>query len=72
MTDIIDQASAREEMDRALAIARATAKPTRPGLPFCDDCSEAVSPTRQAFGARLCIDCQRDSELRAATIGKRA
>lgn len=64
--DIIDHAQRRqqEEIDHALA----SRKPAGQGTTHCTnmDCGEPISETRQRMGARLCIDCARDAEARAA------
>jgi len=64
--DVIDQAQQRqqEDIDQALARLPKAGK----GRPTCEnlDCGEPISAERQALGAVLCIDCQRDDEARAA------
>lgn len=43
-----------------------------PGLAFCEDeaCGEPIAPERMAIGARLCLDCQKAEEARAAHFVK--
>ena len=66
MTDISDQASVREDEDRARALA---AQARRAGLAgktvadsatHCQDCDEPIpEPRRYAvLGVKTCIDCQ--------------
>lgn len=63
--DVIDVAQRRqqEEIDQAIA-AR---PPAKPGRTVCanQECGEPISAERQALGAQLCIDCQRDAEWSA-------
>lgn len=74
-----------DEMDRVQQHAQDLAhdalvahamRPRPPGRTVCEnaDCGEGIAPARTAMGARLCIDCQREEEARAAhfrTWGRR-
>lgn len=61
--DAIDLAQQRqqEDIDHALAARKAV----MPGLGECLECGESITALRQELGARLCIECQRHSELQA-------
>lgn len=72
MPDLMDavQQHAQDMADDAL---RAHAgRPRSPGLEFCEDeaCGEPITPARRAMGARLCLDCQKAEEARAAHFAK--
>lgn len=70
--DTIDLAQQRqlEDIDHALASRkRAGVGRAECGHP---DCGEPISPARQALGAVLCIDCQRDAERSAQRCARRA
>lgn len=64
--DIIDRAQQLQQDDIDHAVAN-LAKPGK-GATHCEnlDCGEPISETRQGLGARLCIDCARDAEAKAA------
>lgn len=64
MADDIDRATEHAERDLALRIGDVVNRPRLPGLPECLECGESISRVRQDLGARLCIDCQSDLELR--------
>lgn len=63
MPDAMDYVQDRVliETDAAIAHARRRAS----GKPECEECGAAITPQRQALGARLCIAHQRDAETRA-------
>lgn len=61
-----------DDVDRAQALqlaeieaANAT-RTVREGREACEECGAAISTQRQALGARLCLDHQREAEARAA------
>lgn len=64
--DIIDRAQALQQADIDHALANR--RPPKRGLTHCEnvDCGEPISEQRQQLGARMCIDCARDEEARAA------
>lgn len=68
MSDIIDQACEREEMDRALAIANC--KRTAPELPACGQCYNCQASLPE--GVRFCdSDCRNDYSARKAAEVRR-
>lgn len=76
MPDEMDRLQAANEDHVADAIARhrATAAPPRAGLTHCEnlDCGEPIAAARTRLGARLCDDCQREHDIRAAQYARGA
>ncbi len=73
MADAIDQA---QDLAAALtddALKRHSARRKVAGLSHCEnlECRQEIHPLRQAHGAVLCIDCQRDSELEQGRHARR-
>ena len=74
MTDVIDNAQANEEQDRAMALrlqamrVAASHAPRREGIDGdCIDCDQPIEPERLAVLAgktSRCAECARDYELR--------
>ncbi|MDR2221002.1 MAG: TraR/DksA C4-type zinc finger protein [Methylobacillus sp.] len=66
--DVYDQASAREEADRAIALAeqtrRANAGRAEVSAMHCGMCGERIPVARQRAlpGVQTCVDCQTDIE----------
>jgi RNA polymerase-binding transcription factor DksA len=81
MADTIDQAQAREQMDRDLMLAehhrRAAAAHALDGTPvldgLCIDCDEPIEPQRIAVlrVTSRCASCAEDFERRMAMQGRR-
>lgn len=81
MADAIDQAQAREQMDRELMLAehhrRAAAHESAAGTPsldgLCIDCDEPIELARLAVlrVTSRCASCARDFERRMQVIGRR-
>jgi RNA polymerase-binding transcription factor DksA len=67
MSDIADQAAAYQERMNAAAVAAVRVSGT--GATHCVECAEPISELRQRMGARRCMDCQSDHELRARVQG---
>lgn len=65
--DIIDVAQRRQQEEIEHALQAHADKPVRTGREVCatPGCDEPISAARQALGAQLCIDCQRDAEWSA-------
>lgn len=70
--DMIDVAQRRQMEDIEHALAGR--QPTGQGRTHCiaEDCGAPIAPVRQAMGAQLCIDCQRDAERRAQSWARTA
>jgi len=66
MTEIIDQASALEEMMREHAIQAHRINRDAVSATHCSDCGYAIPELRQVKvpGCQRCASCQQDSELR--------
>lgn len=65
MADDVDRVQERqlEEVAHANRI-----RPQRVGRTRCAECNEAISLARQALGADLCIEHQREREARDAHV----
>jgi len=60
MSDVIDQASEREELDREVAIRNALNRP-RTTPPLCSECAEVeVFTTSKNVQWCVCWDCAQD------------
>ena len=76
MPDAMDRLQ-QEALDHASdAVAAHADRPRSLGLSHCEreECGEAIAANRTAMGARLCIECQKEVEARAAhfrTWGRR-
>lgn len=68
MPDELDRVQAITELHLQNAIDTHARRPVSAGLSNCEDveCGEPITAQRQEMGARLCIDCQRAEEARAA------
>ncbi len=70
MGDAIDRAQDLSEALLADALRRqlASAPSRQAGLSHCEnlDCREPIPEARQRLGGRLCDDCQREHDIRAA------
>lgn len=66
MTEIIDQASALEEMMREQAIAAHRLNHNAVSATHCSDCGEDILELRRVKvpGCQRCASCQQDEELR--------
>ena len=59
MADFADEAAALEDLNRRLALQKASA-------PDCEECGDLDTEERQqAIGARLCVGCAEFREARA-------
>lgn len=67
MSDSADHAA--DYQTRMNAAAVAAVRVTGAGTTHCVECAEPISELRQRLGARRCIDCQADRELRARVQG---
>jgi len=67
MCDDVERAQdiAQHFIDSSLRDHFAARKQPRSGRSTCIECEEPITPTRKALGADLCIDCQRDEDLRS-------
>jgi len=63
------QETAQQFLDHSLRHHFSTNKAPRAGRSSCIECEEPIAPARTLLGAVLCIDCQRDDELRARSRG---
>lgn len=65
MTEIIDQASALEEMMREQAIAAHRLNRNAVSAERCEECDEPIPEPRRAAvpGCQTCASCQADLEL---------
>ncbi|EKY3995397.1 TraR/DksA family transcriptional regulator [Enterobacter roggenkampii] len=65
MTEIIDQASALEEMMREQAIAAHRINRNAVSAERCEECDEPIPEPRRAAvpGCQTCASCQADLEL---------
>lgn len=64
MSDAIDRAQDREQLDRDLALnaaLKSRAEHRGSGRTLCD-CGEPISPLRQQLGAERCLECQHAHE----------
>ncbi len=73
MSDPVDLAQAREEEQRAAALAdqalrAAQVRGTGESAVCCDGCGTTIPEARRVAlpGVRLCVDCQRDAEWEEA------
>jgi RNA polymerase-binding transcription factor DksA len=70
MPDAMDavQADVDARVEDALRRHRATVRERQEGLTHCEvlDCREPIEEARRLLGARLCSDCQREEDIRAA------
>lgn len=68
MPDAMDRVQQHAQDLASDALQAHANRPRLPGLDFCEvlDCGEPITPTRTAMGARLCLDCQKAEEARAA------
>lgn len=66
MTEIIDQASALEEMMREQAIAAHRINRNAVSATRCSDCDEPIDERRRVAvpGCKTCSDCQRLIEMK--------
>lgn len=64
MTDVVDQAEARIDQERAALSSRVSARVQRSGTPECVECGEYIPLARQAAApfATRCIHCQEEFE----------
>lgn len=64
MTDVVDQAEARIDQERATVSARAAARVARSGTPEYVDCGDHIPEARKLAApfARRCIHCQEEFE----------
>lgn len=69
MPDLMD--SVQERLLFEQEVRQAQRRAPQPGLDECVRCDEAISPLRRNMGARLCLACQRDDELRVRQRGGR-
>ncbi|EPM3685316.1 TraR/DksA family transcriptional regulator [Escherichia coli] len=69
MTEIIDQASALEEMMREQAIAAHRINRNAVSAEHCVDCGDEIPDLRREKvpGCQRCSSCQQDEELRMKT-----
>jgi hypothetical protein len=68
MPDAMDRVQQHAEDLASDALAAHARRPRPVGLTSCEnlDCREPIAAARTAMGARLCLDCQREEEGRAA------
>lgn len=68
MSDLLDEAQAKEERERDASIARVTAKLDGDSESQCIDCGAEIPAQRRNAvpGVKRCIDCQEDFEGMAA------
>lgn len=59
MSDEIDKAQEREQLDREQALKAHVLKHNSVGLNACEECDEPISALRRNLGAHRCIDCQQ-------------
>ena len=76
MPDAMDQVQQHVQDLADDALGAHARRPRREGRDTCEnaDCGELIASERRALGARLCMDCQREDEARAAhfrTWGRR-
>lgn len=66
MSDPIDIAADRAELERATAVARHVNRP-KPArmVEQCIECGEAIAPMRAEWGAVRCVPCASDHEARS-------
>ncbi len=66
MTDIFDQASRIEQLQRDLAIAKHRQPKTASAI-YCDDCGEPIPELRRQtiVGCSRCVSCQQIAEIKA-------
>lgn len=68
MTDWLDRAKEREELERELALSAQLARVdfSAPSLSDCHDCGEPIPEARRALGGvTRCVACQSVFEKRA-------
>lgn len=67
MTEIIDQASALEEMMREHAIQAHRINRDAVSATHCSECDEKLPEARRKAysGCTMCVDCQGEMELRS-------
>lgn len=67
MCDDVERAQdiAQQFIDNSLRDHFAARKQSRSGRATCIECEEPITPARKALGANLCIDCQRDEDIRS-------
>lgn len=68
MVDDVDRITAMDERHLDDALRARAQRPAVSGLANCEDleCNAPITPQRQEMGARLCIDCAKADEARAA------
>lgn len=64
MTDEIDLANERAQIERDAAISRHVSRTRGPGLDRCAICGEAISDYRKALGAIHCVEHAAQLEQR--------
>ncbi|HEY4435316.1 MAG TPA: TraR/DksA family transcriptional regulator [Lelliottia sp.] len=66
MTDIIDNASALEDLHRDAALSMHRLDHSAVSATHCIECDEALSDERRKAypGCTMCVDCQGEMELR--------
>ena len=68
MPDAMDRVQQHAHDMVADALQAHASRPQAIGRAHCEnaDCGDGIDPRRTAMGARLCLDCQREEEARAA------
>lgn len=68
MVDDVDRVTAMDERHLEDALRARAQRQVSEGLTQCEDmeCGAPITAQRQAMGARLCIDCAKADEARAA------
>ncbi|TCD25010.1 TraR/DksA family transcriptional regulator [Lelliottia amnigena] len=66
MTDIIDNASALEDLHRDAALSMHRLDHSAVSATHCEECDEALSDERRKAypGCTMCVSCQSEQELR--------
>jgi RNA polymerase-binding transcription factor DksA len=64
MTDVIDRAQEREQLDRDLALKEQRREKTK-GTTHCTDCGAPIASMRQEMGATRCVAHQAALEADA-------
>ena len=64
MSNLMDRAQEREQLDRDLALREQGRKKTQ-GLSACEECGKPISDLRQELGARFCVEHQLGVEAEA-------
>ncbi len=65
MSNLIDRAQEREQLDRDLALKEQGQRMKTEGLTECLECEKPISDLRRELGARFCVEHQAAVEAEA-------